>query len=282
MPDYYIEMLWGCSACNASNRGRDMSCSKCGRPKDDKSPEWMPGDTSPMAAVVEPEHVRMASAGENWKCQFCGVSVRAFELACTECGAKKDKIKAYLLQRHGDLVEKRFGTKQEVSGELKKVRERLDELNQWEGKGGAPSWILKVLESAAVKDFDDENPAPREPELNAGYRSAGFKPEPEPEPAQTFEQAAVPFRLPGWFSWRKATIVGACVLGAGLLVLLLWWLFHTSIVDAKVVGKSWQRSISVAWGHSMLTGHFDCRDWRNKITVDRYRSGLPGSPFIRR
>ena len=33
---------------------------------------------------------------------------------------------------------------------------------------------------------------------------------------------------------------------------------------------------------AMLTGHFDCRDWRNKITVDRYRSGLPGSPFIRR
>jgi len=63
MPVDIIEMFWGCTTCNAKNLGRHKTCENCGAPRTDKSPEWMPGDTSPMAAVKDPALLRKFNAG---------------------------------------------------------------------------------------------------------------------------------------------------------------------------------------------------------------------------
>lgn len=89
MPVDQVEMLWRCgtSTCRTENKGRLKVCCGCGRPKTDKDVDYMPGDTSPEAAVHDPDLLRQAKAGPDWKCAFCGSSQRRLDGACHQCGA---------------------------------------------------------------------------------------------------------------------------------------------------------------------------------------------------
>jgi hypothetical protein len=81
-----VEMRWACKACSRENLGRDMKCVACGKKRADE-PYTMPEDTSHAAAVTDPALVKMAKAGANVPCSFCGCEERAGERTCKECGA---------------------------------------------------------------------------------------------------------------------------------------------------------------------------------------------------
>lgn len=66
-----------------------MVCVRCGNPKDESEEYEMPADPSAVASVEEPELLRLANAGENWRCQYCSSNQRASDGSCANCGAGK-------------------------------------------------------------------------------------------------------------------------------------------------------------------------------------------------
>lgn len=82
-----IELTWGCSSCQHVNRGRLVSCERCGNPKDASERYEMPSSTTSAPTVTDPALLGLASAGPNWQCGYCGSHQRALDGSCAECGA---------------------------------------------------------------------------------------------------------------------------------------------------------------------------------------------------
>jgi len=87
--EFEIELTWQCSSCSGQNRGRDMACSQCGNPKEERETYEMPADVAAAPAVTDPRLLE-ARAGANWRCRFCGSSARARSGACAQCGAGEE------------------------------------------------------------------------------------------------------------------------------------------------------------------------------------------------
>ncbi|MBK9037345.1 MAG: hypothetical protein IPL61_39905 [Myxococcales bacterium] len=82
-----IEMTWRCSSCGHGNLGRHKVCQACGDPKDQGEKYEMPGDTAAAPTVTDAALVRMATAGPDWRCAYCGSDQRRLDDACGRCGA---------------------------------------------------------------------------------------------------------------------------------------------------------------------------------------------------
>lgn len=89
MSERQIELTWKCSSCAHKNLGRYTTCRGCGNPKDGREEYEMPADPSQVASVTDPELLRMATAGANWSCKYCGSDQRAYDGSCAQCGAGK-------------------------------------------------------------------------------------------------------------------------------------------------------------------------------------------------
>ena len=82
----HIEMTWRCAGCQHRNLGRYKVCTECGKPKQGETYE-MPADTTSAATVTDADLLRMATAGPNWRCAYCGSTQRAYDGGCDHCGA---------------------------------------------------------------------------------------------------------------------------------------------------------------------------------------------------
>jgi hypothetical protein len=51
----------------------------------------MPSDTAAAPSVQEPELLRMATAGPNWRCAYCGSNQRKLDDSCAQCGAAPEQ-----------------------------------------------------------------------------------------------------------------------------------------------------------------------------------------------
>ena len=91
MEEHHIEMTWRCSTCQVQNLGRHTACTGCGHPKDDSEAYEMPDDAAAAPAVVDPALLRLAEAGENWRCRYCTSHQRRLDGACGSCGAAQDE-----------------------------------------------------------------------------------------------------------------------------------------------------------------------------------------------
>ncbi len=100
---YEIEMLWRCGACRAENKGRHKKCTSCGCAKTDDDAFYMPGDTSPAAAVTDPALLEKALAGPDWVCAFCRSAQGKLDGKCRNCGASAESGPSE------DYVEERSG-----------------------------------------------------------------------------------------------------------------------------------------------------------------------------
>jgi hypothetical protein len=87
MEERHIELVWRCSSCQVQNLGRHVACTGCGNPKDDSEAYEMPADPAALASVTDPELLRLAMAGENWRCRYCQSHQRRLDGACASCGA---------------------------------------------------------------------------------------------------------------------------------------------------------------------------------------------------
>lgn len=87
--EWQVEMLWRCTACQNKNLGRHAQCQRCGKPKTGAEEYEMPSDTSEANAVHDEGALRLATAGANWRCRYCGSDQRRFDGACGQCGASQ-------------------------------------------------------------------------------------------------------------------------------------------------------------------------------------------------
>lgn len=87
MTSRQIEMTWKCSSCDHRNLGRFKVCQNCKNPKDGSEDWEMPEDTSKAATVTEASLLKMALAGPDWRCAYCGSDQRRTDKGCANCGA---------------------------------------------------------------------------------------------------------------------------------------------------------------------------------------------------
>lgn len=90
----HIELVWRCSSCGHQNLGRYMQCQGCGDPKDASEEYEMPADPSAAPSVTDPELLRMAEAGANWRCKYCGSDQRDLRGDCARCGGERARAAA--------------------------------------------------------------------------------------------------------------------------------------------------------------------------------------------
>lgn len=87
MSERQIEMFWRCSSCKHRNLGRHQTCQSCGNPKDGSEQYEMPENPAAAVTVTDEALLRMATAGPNWRCAYCGSDQRAYDGKCKRCGA---------------------------------------------------------------------------------------------------------------------------------------------------------------------------------------------------
>jgi hypothetical protein len=92
MTERQIELVWACK-CGHKSRGRFMECEACGRPKDENVEYEMPERPEEVASVEDEKLLRMAKAGANWSCAYCGSEQRALDGSCERCGAGRKEAK---------------------------------------------------------------------------------------------------------------------------------------------------------------------------------------------
>jgi hypothetical protein len=89
MPVFHVEMLWRCGGCNHENLGRYKQCQRCGKPKQGEPFYDAPGSEDPTQAdaVTDAALIQQATAGADWRCNFCGSHQRRDSGECAQCGA---------------------------------------------------------------------------------------------------------------------------------------------------------------------------------------------------
>lgn len=82
---------WDCHACGHKRiEGPNETCTHCGQPRGSAVTFY----TDDAAATVEdPELVRRARMGADWRCKYCGADNRAGHVECHQCGAGPDGTK---------------------------------------------------------------------------------------------------------------------------------------------------------------------------------------------
>lgn len=243
MPTDIIEMFWGCtiSTCRTENKGRFKTCQGCGKPRTEDSPEWMPGDVSPMAAVTDSKLLSKFKAGADWKCRFCESSQFRADGNCAQCGSEQAKTTGNIKDKacRGEL------TKDDIERMLKGHKDKLPE---------------------------EADPFPQEPSAfipdTGGYRDAPQRaPVRSTPPPTTLDEPLPPIPR---FKPSRGTVFG--VAGAVLVALILFLVFRTKVVTATVSSVSWNRTVSVAryqvYGHEGWDpsgGAFDVRDEGRRV-----------------
>lgn len=103
---WIVENVWTCTSCQASNRGRDMSCQTCGARKAPDALEKL-GDVD--KPVTDPKMLREAKAGRNWVCEYCGGQERKLNGECKHCGGPRkssshSRPRRRIIDSAGDVV----------------------------------------------------------------------------------------------------------------------------------------------------------------------------------
>lgn len=190
MPTDIIEMWWGCRICDGENRGRHKVCQNCGKPRGPDSPEWMPDDISPMAAVRDAKLLGKFRSGPDWKCGFCQSSQFRADGNCAQCGAEQARsVDAK------SAIRGRSTRRQRVQG------------------GTVAETVVTPRESIAPATKPDAPPTTRSILVTA-----------------TSAQKT------------RAGIVAALV---GVVVLVLYLVLRTHVVDAHVQDVRWGRAVAV-------------------------------------
>jgi hypothetical protein len=84
-----------------------MECESCGRPKDENVEYEMPERPEDVASVEDEKLLRMAKAGANWSCAYCGSEQRALDGSCERCGAGRAEAKTVEHARERDARDAR-------------------------------------------------------------------------------------------------------------------------------------------------------------------------------
>lgn len=268
---WQVEMGWHCSFCKGLNRGRHKECQGCGAPLDHSNFIDLPDEGEGREfAVHDPELVKQAKAGRDWKCRYCRSQQRRDNGDCANCGSDQSDSKVVRSKFDNPAVSPvvnaadiaallrraKKAKKQDQEAELQRyLREAVseDDLEEIFGKGETQP-EEEVLSQLSESDRD----LLIEAVAGMGYRGIRRRkkdpnlPEEKPEdstPPTTIEPPdSIPTGPRPWnrIWWgRKQKIAGGVMLGATLLGLLAFILFRTRIVDGEVTALAWTHTVAV-------------------------------------
>ncbi len=81
----FVPLIWECPFCNTQNPGPIKSCTSCGAPQPDDV-EFLQVDEEEFNFIKDEALIRMAKAGPNVHCPFCGTRNPATAELCVQCG----------------------------------------------------------------------------------------------------------------------------------------------------------------------------------------------------
>ena len=269
------EMGWHCSFCKGLNRGRHKVCQGCGAPLDHRNFIDLPGEGEGIEfAVRDPELIKQAKAGRDWKCRYCRSHQRRDNGDCAQCGS--DQSDSLEHQRKASKVVRSGFSNPAISppvraqeiGRLLRQAEKAEkadqeaELQQYLREAVSDTELEEIFGTDHPDDVLDQfSEEDRERLLQAvegmGYRGIRRRKkdpdppeEPDSTPPTTVSEApdSIPTEPRPWNrAWwgRKQKIAGGIMLGATLLGLLAFVLFRTRIVDGNVTALAWTHAVAV-------------------------------------
>jgi hypothetical protein len=81
----FVPLIWECPFCNTQNPGPIKSCTSCGAPQPDDV-EFLQVDEDKFNFIKDEALIRMAKAGPDVHCPFCGTRNPATAELCVKCG----------------------------------------------------------------------------------------------------------------------------------------------------------------------------------------------------
>lgn len=104
----FVNLIWTCPSCTTQNPGPIRSCTSCGAPQP-ADIQFEEVDPTKFELIKDEALIRMAKAGPDKHCPYCGTRNKSTEDRCNECGA--DISTGALLRKQGAKV----GATQETS-----------------------------------------------------------------------------------------------------------------------------------------------------------------------
>ena len=81
----FVPLIWVCPFCNTQNPGPIKTCTSCGAPQPDDV-EFLQVDEEEFNFIKDEALIRMAKAGPDIHCPYCGTRNTAGAELCTNCG----------------------------------------------------------------------------------------------------------------------------------------------------------------------------------------------------
>jgi len=130
----FVPLIWKCPFCGTENPGPIKSCTNCGAPQPDDV-EFLQVDEEKFSFIKDEALIRMAKAGPDIHCPFCGTRNAATNEICTKCGG----------DLNWDGKERQTGQRVRTVSEAKEKRPSTDEPAKKMGKGGIIAISLILL-----------------------------------------------------------------------------------------------------------------------------------------
>lgn len=263
-----VETTWSCSACRHKNRGRDVVCSSCGKPKH-ADEQFVIDKTAPT--VTDPALLAKAAAGYHWNCRYCQAQNPGNKHECEQCGAHFnghiDKI--FGPKRTNDAPEELKSSQPQRSAEAEFAHVIGKSAYEWskrspdphptfgdprpEPKEDADTWrcACTIVNWGTATECTSCGAPQREVKVvlqGGGFRDApkivveaapsmALPPDPPPDPPH--EDFAP--RFPAHAAGSVGRLIGAAVVvGIALVATLCVWLFTPHRTTATVSSATWQ------------------------------------------
>jgi len=83
----FVPLIWQCAFCNTQNPGPIKSCTSCGAPQPDDV-QFLQVEEEQFNFIKDEALIRMAQAGPDIHCPFCGTRNLATAEVCKKCGGE--------------------------------------------------------------------------------------------------------------------------------------------------------------------------------------------------
>lgn len=130
----FVPLIWKCTYCGTENPGPIKSCTNCGAPQPDDV-EFLQVDEEKFNFIKDEALIRMAKAGPDIHCPFCGTRNPATNEICVKCGG----------DLNWDGKQRETGQRVRTVDEAKEKRAKPDEPAKKMSKGGIIAISLIVL-----------------------------------------------------------------------------------------------------------------------------------------
>jgi hypothetical protein len=140
----FVSLIWECSYCKTQNPGPIKTCTSCGAPQPDDV-EFLRVDEEKFNFIKDEALIRMAQAGPDIHCPYCGTRNPAGAELCSNCGGEIN-IKGKVVRDTGKEVR----TVSEAEQELQEIPTPKPSVTPISTPRKKPSRMVKILGALGI------------------------------------------------------------------------------------------------------------------------------------